>query len=341
LLVALPAVSVTRTATLCVPSATAAVFHNQLQLVVPDADCQLPPSTATLTAATDTLSAADPSTATVPDTVLPDDGATMVTVGAVLSAFVTVADSDEVDALPDVSVACTAIVCVPSAIEAVGHDHVQDVVPLAVCQAPPSIATATLATDALSEAVPAMLTVPDTFAAAAGAVIATLGGVVSGTGLATVTDSVAAFVLPEVSVARTVMLCAPFAVDVVGHDHVHDVVPLAACQAPPSSWTATEATATLSELLPRTETVPATVEPAVGAVIATVGAVVSRQFLHGLAALAAAGDTRARHSAPATAAASEPVRVACLLICGDRLRLGGGSPLAVADSGRQRRPAHV
>jgi hypothetical protein len=68
-------------------------------------------------------------------------------------------------------------------------------------------------------------------------------------------------------------------VDEVDHVHDQDAVPLAGCQAAPSTETATALTPTLSELVPDTVTVPAAVEPARGAEMLIDGAVVSRHLL--------------------------------------------------------------
>jgi hypothetical protein len=127
----------------------------------------------------------------------------------------------------------------------------------------------------LSELAPATLTVPPTLAPPTGELIATEGAVVSAVVLLTVTETPADRTLPDVSVARAVSVCEPLARPVVSHDHDHDAVPVAVCQAPPSTWIATDATETLSDAEPDTVTVPPTVAPAVGAENETLGAVVS------------------------------------------------------------------
>jgi hypothetical protein len=106
------------------------------------------------------------------------------------------------------------------------------------------------------------------------------------------------------------------AADVVGHDHVHDVVPVTACHAPPSTCTATAATAVLSELVPLTTTLPVTDEPLAGAAKATDGGVVSLQVLQGLPACAAIGKRDPMHRRPAMRTPSRRVRGAKVVIAG-------------------------
>jgi hypothetical protein len=67
----------------------------------------------------------------------------------------------------------------------------------------------------------------------------------------------------------------PSATPLVFHDHDQLEVPDAACQEPPSTWTDTLASEALSDAEPVTATVPLTVAPEAGLLIATVGAVVS------------------------------------------------------------------
>jgi hypothetical protein len=79
----LPALSLARAVTLCAPSPKPA--RAALQLVVPDASCQAPPSTCRLTEATLVLSDAAPETVSDVPVVLPFAGDMMATVGAVAS----------------------------------------------------------------------------------------------------------------------------------------------------------------------------------------------------------------------------------------------------------------
>jgi hypothetical protein len=117
------------------------------------------------------LSAADPETETVPETVLPGAGAAMATdgglvsgggvvgVGVLLNVTVLVVTA----VLPELSVAFAAIVCVPSGYDAELRGKLHEVVPVARWYVPPSTLTCTLATEVpLSEAEPETLTGPDT-----------------------------------------------------------------------------------------------------------------------------------------------------------------------------------
>src|SRR5947209_4504794 len=122
------------------------------------------------------------------------------------------------------------------------------------CHGWASMRTSSRARPTLSPAVPWTLTRPVMPAPLVGVVIATVGGVVSAVLLATVTDRVAVPVLPLLSVARLTRVCVPLARPVVGHVHVQEVVPDAACQAPPSTATSTRATATSSAPDPETVT---------------------------------------------------------------------------------------
>jgi hypothetical protein len=92
---------------------------------------------------------------------------------------------------------------------------------------------------------------------------------------ATDTERVTVAVLPEESVALAASVCVPGAVPDVDHAHDQADVPLAGCQAPPSTESDTDDTLVLSAALPVTVTVPDTVAPAAGALKATVGAAVS------------------------------------------------------------------
>jgi hypothetical protein len=103
------------------------------------------------------------------------------------------------------------------------------------------------------------------------------GGVTSG--FETVTVLAWVFVLPDESVAFAVIVWDPFARRVVFQLKVHEVVPAATTNDPPSIDTATDETATLSDDVPEIDTVPFTVAPLAGFEIATVGAVTSATTL--------------------------------------------------------------
>jgi hypothetical protein len=80
-----PDVSVARAVRVCVPGARAPMETLALQLVVPEASCETPPSTESSTRATARLSAAEPVTVTVPESAEPGAGAEIDTVGGVRS----------------------------------------------------------------------------------------------------------------------------------------------------------------------------------------------------------------------------------------------------------------
>jgi hypothetical protein len=134
----------------------------------------------------------------------------------------------------------------------------------------------TLATLTLSVAFAETATVADTFAPFAGAVIVTVGGVVSLVVLSTVMLTLALVVLfpaPSVAIARSVWL--PLAVFVESHEYAYGEAVSAAPRFAPSSWNCTLATLTLSVAVAVTATVPETVAPPAGEVIETAGGVVS------------------------------------------------------------------
>lgn len=70
-------------------------------------------------------------------------------------------------------------------------------------------------------------------------------------------------------------MCVPFATTVEFQPAVQDDVPVAATQVPPSTDSDTDETPTLSELVPLTDTWPATVAEADGEEIEMIGLVVS------------------------------------------------------------------
>src|SRR5689334_12062385 len=100
------------------------------------------------------------------------------------------------------------------------------------------------------------------------------------TALLTVTEMLLVAVFPEVSLATALNICVPLTAAVVFHDIVYEgpapvtIVPRFA----PSSWNWTPAIPTLSEAFAETEIVPVTVAPFAGAVMETVGGVVSEDI---------------------------------------------------------------
>ena len=138
----------------------------------------------------------------------------------------------------------------------------------------PSSRNCTPATPMLSAAVAVTVIVPVTVPAA-GAVIDTVGGVVSATGLLTVTETLVEVVLlPAASRALAVRTCVPLVTVVVFQEIEYGVAVSSIPRFTPSSRNCTPTTATLSVALAETVTVPTTA-PTLGDVIATVGGVVS------------------------------------------------------------------
>ncbi len=120
-------------------------------------------------------------------------------------------------------------------------------------------------------------TVPDTLAPPAGAVRDTVGGVLSG--LLTVTVTVVdVCVLPAASLATAVSAWVPLPTVVVFHEIEYGAVVSSAPTLVPSTLNCTPATPTLSEAFADTVTVFCTVVLFAGAVMETVGAVVSALF---------------------------------------------------------------
>jgi hypothetical protein len=115
----------------------------------------------------------------------------------------------------------------------------------------------------------------------AGAVILTVGGVVSGGGgggalfTVTVTGAETGLTLPAASRATAVRVCEPLLAEVVFQDTEYGAAVSSAPRLEPSSLNCTPTTPTLSEALAVTLVVPETVAPEAGAVILTVGGVVS------------------------------------------------------------------
>jgi hypothetical protein len=137
-------------------------------------------------------------------------------------------------------------------------------------------------------------------------------------------------VLPAASVARATRLWLPDVSPETGR--VHEVVPLAACQAPPSTATLTPVTPLLSEAVPATVRLLLAVLPLEGAEKRTVGATVSGLVLPPAAASAGVTATRPRGRPRARAVrARRGVRTSCWLHWGwgRRPRSGARSPWVV------------
>src|SRR5258705_3196619 len=200
--------------------------------------------------------------------------------GAALET-VTVTGAETGLRLPGASRAIAVILCEPSLAVAVFHEiEYGAVVASALPLTPSSSRTCTPTTPTLSEAVAVTVAVPFTVAPLLGAVILPVGGVVSGGGgggaLFTVTVTAeTGLTLPAASRATAVRVCEPLLAEVVSQDTEYGAVVSSAPRLEPSSLNCTPTTPTLSEALAVTLVVPKTVAPEAGAVIFTVGGVVS------------------------------------------------------------------
>jgi hypothetical protein len=106
--------------------------------------------------------------------------------------------------------------------------------------------------------------------------VGTVGGVVSGVVLFTVTVTLALVAeLCEVSVAIARSVCVPLVAVAEFQESAYGAVVSKAPRFAPSNWNCTLATATLSDALAATLIVPETLAPLAGAVMETVGGVVS------------------------------------------------------------------
>ncbi len=185
-------------------------------------DPTLLPSTVNWTPATPTLSDAFAVIVTVPVRVWPAVGAVTETVGGVVSAawLLTVTETDVlVVELPAASRATAVSVCAPLATEAVFHETEYGEAVSSAPRLAPSSLNCTPTTPTLSEAFAVTLSVDETVCPAEGAVIETVGLVVSATWLLTVTETdVLVVEFPAASRATAVSVCAPFAVEVVFHE---------------------------------------------------------------------------------------------------------------------------
>src|SRR6266705_317473 len=174
----------------------------------------------------------------------------------------------EVARLPAASRATAVRICEPLATAVVFQDTEYGAAVSSAPSAAPSNRNCTPATPTLSEASALTLIVPDTVAPFAGAVIDTVGGVVS---LNTVTATLAEARLPAASRAVAASVCEPFATLVVSRATEYGAAVSSAPSSAPSSWNWTPATTSDPTMLTlaRTGTVPATVEPEAGDVIVT------------------------------------------------------------------------
>jgi hypothetical protein len=130
----------------------------------------------------------------------------------------------------------------------------------------------------LSEAFAVIVIFPETFDPFAGAIIDTMGGVVSGVAELFFTLTVTAALVAEFPAASFAMArrtCVPFELLVVSHKNMYGATLSSAPAFAPSIWNCTLATPTSSAAFALTVTVFDTVAPFPGAVRDTVGGVVS------------------------------------------------------------------
>ncbi len=151
----------------------------------------------------------------------------------------------------------------------------------------------TPATPTLSDAVAATVTVPVTGASVDGAVTLTAGGVVSAVDPTVTVTPADVVMFPDVSRATAPSTCDPrLAVEVV---HTHDATPCGAVTSgltvAPSSVNQTPPIATLSDAFANTVTVPETVAPLAGELMATVGGVLSTWLLFATVTSTGAAET--------------------------------------------------
>jgi hypothetical protein len=208
----------------------------------------------------------------VPETVALLAGADMVTVGAVESNVVMVTAALVVR-LPAASRARADNVWVPGVTAVVFQDLEYGAAVSSVPSEAPSKRNCTPATATLSLAVAETVTVPVRLAPLAGAVIETVGAVVS-FAIVTVTTVVVVW-LPAASRARADKVCVPFATVALFQEIEYGDTVSSVPSAAPSRRNCTPTTPTLSLAVADTVTFPDTVALFTGADINTVGGVVS------------------------------------------------------------------
>jgi hypothetical protein len=177
LVVAWPAAFLAIASRVWLPLLAAVVFQENTYGALLSAAPTLAPSTWNCTLATPTLSDAFAVTLTVPDAVAPFAGAVIDTVGGVPGGplFTVTVTLALVAETPAVSFAIAVSVCAPLLALVVSQDVAYGAVVLSAPRFAPSSWNCTLATPTLSDAFAVTLTVPETVAPVAGAVIDTVG----------------------------------------------------------------------------------------------------------------------------------------------------------------------
>src|SRR5439155_24017055 len=228
------------------------------------------------TPATATLSEALAVTVIVPETGALPSGEVIATVGGVVSEVgggpfetvtSTMADSP---ILPALSCARACKVCGPFPTVCVSHSASYGAV-VSRASSTPSRRNCTTATPEASDAAAFTVTTPETVCPFPGSPMLTVAGVLS-TRTVTGADTP---LLPAASRATAVSVCCPSVVFVVSHDTENQFVVSSIPRSLPSSLNCTPTTPTLSDASALTVIVPATIAPAVGDAIATVGGILS------------------------------------------------------------------
>src|SRR5687768_3039907 len=193
----------------------------------------------------------------------------MLTVGAVLSLATVTVTGAEVVLLPAASRATAVSVCEPLVAVLVFQGMEYGAVVTSV-PAMPSTKNCTPATAMSSAALAVTVIVPETVAPEAGALMLTVGAVMS---LATVTvTGLDVHVLPSESRASAVRSCEPLVAAIVFQGTEYGALVSAVPMLTPSAWNWTAATvrAPTTLTLALTGTVPVTTEPEAGDVTVTI-----------------------------------------------------------------------
>src|SRR5437660_1467507 len=151
----------------------------------------------------------------VPETVAPLAGAVMLTVGGVVSLKTVTVTAADVVVFPAASRATAVSVCDALVAVLVSHATAYGAAVSSVPRFAPSILNCTPTTPTLSDAVAVIVVVPETVAPLAGAVILTVGGVVSFETVTVIAAEVVVF--PAASRATAVSVCPALRSAVVSH----------------------------------------------------------------------------------------------------------------------------
>src|SRR5438552_611852 len=195
----------------------------------------------------------------------------MEMVGGALSTVTLIAAA--VVVFPAASRATAVKLCEPLLAVVVFQETAYGAVVSSAFKFTPSSLNCTPTTPTLSVALALTVTVPLTEASAAGAVMDTVGGVVSFVTVTLIAAEVAVF--PAASRATAVSVCTALLAVVVFHERVYGAVVTSAPRFTPSSLNCTPTTPTLSVAFAETVIVPATEAPEVGEEMEMVGGLLS------------------------------------------------------------------